>query len=457
MHALWLALWFLGAAPTRVTDDQGCNKGLDENGALHGEIVCKGPGGTRKYEGTYSHGKKVGVAKTWRSDGKLAAVDRYLDGQRHGLCEEYDREGNLEEACEYKAGRRHGLCRLYARGGVLREERRYVAGEQRGAWTVYWPEGGPRERGGFDEQGKRHGPRERFREGGGKESSEPWVHGKREGLAREWYPSGKPRREQTWAGDVLHGLSRSFHETGQLEAVTCYREGALVPGTAACTGKKGPEVWTRYFADGKPAEVVTYLDGKRHGEHRLLNRDGSLRSATSYLHDLRDGAEKLFEGGRLRRALLWRAGKKDGVEVVYFEDGKVAEETSWKDDVRQAHTAYWMNGKKRRTEVLDGELVRRTAYYDTGQTESEETVRAGWTRGALTGLQREWAENGTLIGELSWAGGKLHGVQKSFSPKTGRLLAEEEWATGVRLSRKEWDEAGQVVKDERYNPDGSRK
>ena len=57
----------------------------------------------------------------------------------------------------------------------------------------------------------------------------------------------------------------------------------------------------------------------------------------------------------------------------------------------------------------------------------------------------------------TWKDGKRHGTQKAWFDRSGKPALEEEWADDVRLSRKEWDESGKVMKDERYNPDGSRK
>ena len=48
---LLLVFTLLAAEPRRVTDDNGCNKGIDANNELDGEIVCKFPDGTKKSVG----------------------------------------------------------------------------------------------------------------------------------------------------------------------------------------------------------------------------------------------------------------------------------------------------------------------------------------------------------------------------------------------------------------------
>ena len=457
MHALLVLLLALSAAPRRVTDDNGCNKGIDANNELDGEIVCTADG-QKRFEGMYAHGKMVGVAKTWR-DGKLASVVHYVDGKKSGLSEEYTRESFLDEACNYKDDKKDGLCKLYGREGKLREERQYVAGEQRGPFTGYWPNGKVQEKGRLDENGRRDGLYERFREDGTPDEAVPYAHGARDGLAKEWHPNGQLHREVTWKADRQNGLSRTFHENGQLADTNCTQNGTSVLGTNPCTGKSGPEVVTRSFPDGKPLETSTVRDGKLNGERQRFDKDGQLKTSETYANDLLDGPQKNFEGGKPKRQQTWKAGKKTGPETTWFDDGKIAEETIWKDDQRQAHTTWWMNGKKRLSETLEGELWKRASWYDDGQQELGETVRQEGFRGGERneGTERRWSVRGTLVRENTWKDGRRHGTQKSWFDGSGKPTLEEEWADDVRLSGREWDESGKLIKDERYNPDGSRK
>lgn len=461
MNATLVVLFFVfGAQPRRVTDDQGCTKGIDAQNELDGEIVCKHPDGkTKKYEGTYAHGKRVGVAKTWWEDGKLASVDRFVAGKKHGMCESYRRDGSLEEACEYKADVKDGPCKQYGPGGVLRKESTYVAGNERGAWVDYHSTGKVRERGTLDADGRRDGLLERFRADGSPEEASTWSHGKQDGPEREWHPNGKPRLEAMWKGGARHGLAKRFHENGQLSDQQCYQNGTMTRGLAPCTGATGAEVLTRFFPDGTPYESETVQDGKRNGERKVFARGGALEASEQYTADQLDGVQKLFKNGKLERTVTWKAGRKHGLETVYFEDGKRSEETTWADDRRTGVTAWWMNGKKKSAELLDGELWRRQRWFDNGQLESEDTVREtsrGWSP-QREGVEKQYTEAGVLVIEARWKAGKKHGTQKTFFGPSGKPQSLEEWTDGVRLSMKEWDEAGAVVRDERYNADGSRK
>lgn len=451
------ALLLLAAAPQRVTDDQGCNKGLDENNQLHGEIVCHFPGGQKRYEGMYEHGKRVGVAKTWRDSGKLASVDTFKDGKRHGRCQEYDRAGALEEDCEYKDDQRHGLCKLYGNGGTLREERRYVAGVQRGPWTTYWLNGNVRERGALDESGRRHGLHEVFLEDGSKETATPWVRGEKDGVERHWLSSGKLRRELTWKAGKLHGLAREHHDDGQLKQTLCYQQGELQVGTNACTGRKGAEVVTVFAPRGKPKETYGVRDGKRHGERKVFDKDGDLQVSETWAGGQLDGVQKTFDKKRLLATVTWKNGKKEGVEVRYFDEGKVAEESTWKDGELVGHTTWWMNGKKRSAQVLEQDLWKRQSWFDTGQLEREYAVRPFRGQELLTGADRRWSPEGVLLEERHWLGGKPEGLTRLFFSRTGKPFAEEQYKEGLLVARKEWSEAGALVKDEQFHPDGSRR
>ncbi len=444
------------AAPHRVTDDTGCNKGLDANNELDGEIICTFGDGTKKYEGVYAHGKRVGLAKSWRQNGVLASVDRFVDGKRDGLCEEYGPDGLLTESCVYKADLKDGRCKLHGREGKLREERLYVAGQQRGAFTAYWPNGKVVERGALDESGRPHGVKERFREDGTPDSLETYVHGEKDGVEREWHPNGKLRRETWWKKNVQHGLMKDFHENGGPQSESCYQDGARVTGTNLCTGKSGPEVVTRFLPDGKPYETTAVKDGKRNGEHQQFDRDGKLSFSERFVDDVRDGPQREFKAGVLQRELNFVAGKRQGLEKRFFEDGKLAEETTWQAERKVALTTYWMNGKKKLVEKRDGDVLLRTRWYDDGTQEGEETLRVGYDREVRDGPAREWSEKGTLIEVSNWKAGRRDGTQKAFFAKNGAPWFTEEWSGGARRARIEWGEDGAVVKDEKYNADGSR-
>lgn len=481
---------------SRVTDDNGCDKGLDEDNALDGEMVCLYPDGSKRSEGTYSHGKKLGVHKAWRENGKPERVDRYVAGRREGLSEEFDRDGNLKSTCEYRADRRNGLCREYGREGKLREERTWVDGEEQGEAVKFDSRGEPvRSRpdvdsqtkrllpdGGIDssgQAGKRTGDEVRFFADGGTQSSRALVAGKREGMEREWYRSGKLKHELPWRADrrdgiereyfesgalrtevhwkegVRDGLLRDFHENGQLRQQSCLQSGRLVTGLAPCLGTSGPEVLTRYFPDGKPEQVEPMREGKRHGDFKRYRPRGGLEEESRWVDGALDGVQKLYgENGALSRTTTWKAGRREGPDTALFEDGGTSEQALWADDSRRALAAWWMNGKKKREEVDEGGLTVLRTWHDTGKQATEVHLKGSTKQG----VERKWTEAGVLTNDYLWLDGKPDGVEKDFDPKTGRLVEEELWVKGVRVSRRTFDkDSGALLTSEQFYPDGSRK
>lgn len=481
---LGLALAAVPPLTSRVTDDEGCEKGLDADNELDGELVCLYPDGSKRLEAMYSHGKKVGVLRSWRSSGKLERMERYVGGRREGMSAEYDADGNLKSSCEYKADRRHGLCREYARDGSLREERTWFEGEQQGETVRVDSRGASvRVREALDVGGKRNGDEVRFFPDGGTESSRPFVAGKREGLEREWssngrlkhetqwkadrrdgvdrdfFESGVLRREAQWKAGEQDGLVREFHENGQLKQQTCMKAGRRVVGLAPCTGARGPEVLTRFFPDGKPEEEEGVLDGKRHGDFKRYRAGGGLAEESHWVAGARDGVQRQYaESGALQRSTTWKAGRRDGPDAELLGDGGIAEQALWADDRKLSVTSWWMNGKKKREEAAEGAGTVVRTWHDTGKQATELHLKGPAARPINHGVERKWTEAGVLTADYLWVDGKPDGVERDFDPKTGRLVEEETWVKGVRTGRRTFDkDTGAQLTSEEFYPDGSRK
>ncbi len=80
----------------------------------------------------------------------------------------------------------------------------------------------------------------------------------------------------------------------------------------------------------------------------------------------------------------------------------------------------------------------------------------GYARLVPHGVVKEWWENGKLRSEGTYKAGKLDGAMTSWF-ESGAEYTRETWKDGHRASLIEHDQHGKVVKDEKYNEDGSRK
>lgn len=96
----------------------------------------------------------------------------------------------------------------------------------------------------------------------------------------------------------------------------------------------------------------------------------------------------------------------------------------------------------------EGELFTGIAYElrPDGSPWSE----VSYTRGLEDGPAREWYEDGTLQSESTSKLGVTHGVSKEWHPN-GRLRSEKVVELGYRVSEKEWDEQGRLVKETRVD------
>lgn len=91
----WHADGTLRFAATRVDD------------VLAGAVVWYHPGGTQKrYECTYSDGKRDGIARTWDEQGNLIEESHFAAGRRDGDVVKYHANGQRAYYCHYRDGRR---------------------------------------------------------------------------------------------------------------------------------------------------------------------------------------------------------------------------------------------------------------------------------------------------------------------------------------------------------------
>jgi len=91
-----------------------------------------------------------------------------------------------------------------------------------------------------------------------------------------------------------------------------------------------------------------------------------------------------------------------------------------------------------------GEPFTGIAYttYQNGQlrSESEYKYGLGW------GTSRSWYPDGTLRAESTLYRDALHGLSRTWSPP-GQLRREIVAEFGIKVSEREWDEQGVLVKD----------
>lgn len=142
---------------------------LDKDGGRHGYWKKTYPGSEQvRYEGTFEHGKEVGVFKFYCEDcgsqpmavrtfsekddsvwvqyytskGKLVSEGKLLDREREGEWVYYHEKSERIMTKEfYKAGKLHGKKSTYYPDGAITEELNYEYGQRQGENLFYSPEG----------------------------------------------------------------------------------------------------------------------------------------------------------------------------------------------------------------------------------------------------------------------------------------------------------------------------
>jgi len=94
------------------------------------------------------------------------------------------------------------------------------------------------------------------------------------------------------------------------------------------------------------------------------------------------------------------------------------------------------------THIQDGAQVD---YYDTGPLKSVKS----YENGALNGISREYYEIGTLKHAINYKNGKIDGMYHTYYSNRS-LWMKEVYDNGVFVSRKEYNEEGNVIKKEGF-------
>lgn len=135
------------------------------------------------------------------------------------------------------------------------------------------------------------------------------------------------------------------------------------------------------------------------GNHIFYYENGSIRSETQYLNNLRNGIDKeYFENGQIKFERFYQDGELHGSAKNWDEDGQIKSETIYyykPDKYRiRFHRYYNKNGQLLwEHSVIDGrnEGLER-AWYDNGQIKSQATYKDG----EIDGLNLIWYNNGQL-------------------------------------------------------------
>lgn len=133
-----------------------------------------------------------------------------------------------------------------------------------------------------------------------------------------------------------------------------------------------------------------------------------------------------------------------GITVSYWPDGKKRLETVYRAGQRVKQTHYKDGHKEHETEYRDGrEHGTATVWDKSGQVVAMTEYRDGERHGRQT----KWYKNGQKYEEGEYRNDRKTGKWIRWSRK-GAKIAEIVYRDGEVISRKDWDEFGNLIKEQ---------
>ncbi len=222
----------------------------DGRGVQEGMQTRYYPDGQISMRGTWRNGVQEGEEQTYHQSGKLIESRTYRNGARaDGLMETFDEHGKLQTRMTQLKGQAEGELLLFYPDGSVESRSLYVNGIRTGPGTEYFPDGKVRSTGSY-------------------------VDGKPAGDSVEYYPDGKVASKRTHSGHYVLRSEQRFSRAGVLIVDKRWNAGGREEGALRS-----------WYADGKPRQLIEYVNGERQGWTRHWRPDGSLESECRYVAD----------------------------------------------------------------------------------------------------------------------------------------------------------------------------
>lgn len=226
----------------------------DGRGVKEGVLSRYYPDGQLSMRGTWRNGAQEGEQKTYHQSGKLIESVTYRNGARaDGQVDTFDENGALRTRMTQVKGQTDGELLLFYPDGAVESRSQYVNGIQTGPSISYFPDG------------KVH-------------RTSSYVDGKPAGESVEYYLDGKVAGKRTHSGHYVLRSEQRFSPAGVLLVQKQWNAGGREEGALRS-----------WYADGKPRQLIEYVDGERDGWTRHWRADGSLESECRYVADAPQG------------------------------------------------------------------------------------------------------------------------------------------------------------------------
>jgi antitoxin component YwqK of YwqJK toxin-antitoxin module len=219
-------------------------------------------------------GVQEGTQTRYYPDGKISMRSTWRNGVQEGEEQAYHQSGKLIESRTYRNGARaDGVVETFDQDGKLRTRMTQVKGETDGELLLFYPDGTVESRSQYV-NGIMTGPSTGYFPDGKVQRTSNYVDGKPAGESIEYYPDGKIASKRTHSGHYVLRSEQRFSRTGVLLVDKLWNAGGREEGALRS-----------WYADGKPRQLIEYVDGERQGWTRHWHEDGSLESECRYVAD----------------------------------------------------------------------------------------------------------------------------------------------------------------------------
>lgn len=176
-----------------------------------------------------------------------------------------------------------------------------------------------------------------------------FVNDKPVGISRTWYESGKLKAEVVFGKNSLKGKGISYYENGKVlargnylgqkkDSTWIYFHEKVDTISAIENYKNGVEdgIWKTFYENGKAAQELTYLKGKKNGVVKQYNIDGALIFTMIYVNGVEEGESILYYAdGKVRQKGIYKNGQREGKWLWYDKNGAVSDESLFINGVEQ--------------------------------------------------------------------------------------------------------------------------
>jgi antitoxin component YwqK of YwqJK toxin-antitoxin module len=374
--------------------------------------------GEKSAEGMYNAaGKKVGIWKYYRDNGKAKSVENMDTGEvtvysekevkaEHfflkddkidGQAETFYRNGERNSLIPYVAGVREGKQTDYHENGVVGATYSYVQGKINGPYEFFHPNGKLRIRATFKDD-YYNGKYEEYYSNGALSSTGQYSAGQPVGEWKYYYRNGKlsyggmytPKGNATgeWTYYDYTGMmteKRRFdsegrydgesieYEDGKQKYLWVYKKGSCIKHTSfspegkvifSAGNNNGTFYAKVYSSDGVLLREGNYVQGKIDGLWKYYTRYGKITREYHYMdNQLHGSAIDYFVTGAKQVEVNFEAGEQNGKFVRYLRSG-VVEQEGWYDagTPEQQWLSYYPDGSLRSDDYFIG--GKETGYSD---------------------------------------------------------------------------------------------